>query len=257
LGALELGYASDLDLVFLHDSTGDVQRTNGSRPLENGVFFLRLGQRIIHLLTLHSAAGRLYEVDMRLRPSGKGGLMVTQVDAFHEYQKSEAWTWEHQALLRARAVAGTEALRRRFEVIRVDVLCHDIRRDALREEVRKMRERMRAELSKGGAGQFDVKQDPGGIADIEFLAQYWALKWSDRYPPLIMFSDTIRQLESVASANLIEQATVDSLTGIYRTYRATLHHRSLENLPPVVDGGEFAAERGRVIAIWDAAMSAV
>ncbi len=256
LGALELGYASDLDLVFLHDSTGDVQRTNGSRPLENGAFFLRLGQRIIHLLTLHSAAGRLYEVDMRLRPSGKGGLMVTQVDAFHEYQKSEAWTWEHQALLRARAVAGTEALQRRFEVIRVDVLCHDIRRDSLREEVRKMRERMRAELSKGGAGQFDVKQDPGGIADIEFLAQYWALKWSDRYPPLIMFSDTIRQLESVASANLIEQATVDSLSGIYRTYRATLHHRSLENLPPVVDGGEFAAERGRVIAIWEAAMSA-
>jgi glutamate-ammonia-ligase adenylyltransferase len=256
LGALELGYASDLDLVFLHDSVGEVQRTNGSRPLENGAFFVRLGQRIIHLLTLHSAAGRLYEVDMRLRPSGKGGLMVTQIEAFHEYQKSEAWTWEHQALLRARAVAGAEELRRRFEEIRLDILCHHVRRDSLREEVRKMRERMRAELSKARAGQFDLKQDPGGIADIEFLAQYWALKWADRYPPLVMFSDTIRQLESVASANLVEQTTVDSLTGIYRRYRAALHHRSLENLPAVVDDDEFAAERGRVIAIWEAAMSA-
>jgi [glutamine synthetase] adenylyltransferase / [glutamine synthetase]-adenylyl-L-tyrosine phosphorylase len=255
LGALELGYASDLDLVFLHDSAGDVQRTNGARPLENGAFFLRLGQRIIHLLTLHSAAGRLYEVDMRLRPSGKGGLMVTQIDAFHEYQKGEAWTWEHQALLRARAVAGADGLQRRFEDIRVDVLCHYVRRESLREDVRKMRERMRAELSKARAGQFDLKQDLGGIADIEFLAQYWALKWADRYPPLIMFSDTIRQLESVASANLVEQTTVDSLTGIYRAYRAALHHRSLENLSPVLDGGEFAAERRRVIAIWEAAMS--
>jgi glutamate-ammonia-ligase adenylyltransferase len=256
LGALELGYASDLDLVFLHDSEGEVQRTNGSRPLENGAFFLRFGQRIIHLLTLHSAAGRLYEVDMRLRPSGKGGLMVTQIDAFHEYQKSEAWTWEHQALLRARAVAGAEELQRRFEEIRLDVLCHEVRRDSLREEVRKMRERMRAELSKARAGQFDLKQDPGGIADIEFLAQYWALKWAGRYPPLVMFSDTIRQLESVASANLVEHATVDSLTGIYRGYRAALHHRSLENLSPVVDDTEFTSERGRVIAIWEAAMSA-
>ena len=257
LGALELGYASDLDLVFLHDSAGEIQRTNGMRPLENGVFFLRLGQRIIHLLTLHSSAGRLYEVDVRLRPSGKGGLMVTQVDAFHEYQKSDAWTWEHQALLRARAVAGADALRRRFEDIRLDVLCHHVRRESLHDEVRRMRERMRSELSKARAGQFDVKQDPGGIADIEFLAQYWALKWANRYPPLVMFSDTIRQLESVASANLVPQATVDSLTGIYRVYRATLHHRSLEDLPPVVAESEFAAERRQVIAIWHAAMSAV
>ncbi|HKE45329.1 MAG TPA: bifunctional [glutamate--ammonia ligase]-adenylyl-L-tyrosine phosphorylase/[glutamate--ammonia-ligase] adenylyltransferase [Steroidobacteraceae bacterium] len=254
LGALELGYASDLDLVFLHDSAGEVQRTNGARALENGVFFLRLGQRIIHLLTLHSAAGRLYEVDMRLRPSGKGGLMVTQIEAFRDYQKSEAWTWEHQALLRARAVAGDAALRRRFEDIRVDVLCHEVKRESLRDEVRKMRGRMRAELSRARAGQFDVKQDPGGIADIEFLAQYWALNWSDRYPPLVMFSDTIRQLESVASANLVPQATVDVLTRTYRTYRAALHHRSLEDLAAVVDESEFAVERREVIAIWNATM---
>jgi glutamate-ammonia-ligase adenylyltransferase len=254
LGGIELGYTSDLDLVFLHDSHGEIQRTDGPKPLDNGVFFLRLGQRIVHLLTMHSAAGRLYEVDMRLRPSGKGGLMVTEVNAFHAYQKSEAWTWEHQALLRARAVAGDERICRAFGDIRFDVLCHHVRRDTLREEVRKMRERMRSELSRSKAGEFDIKQDPGGIADIEFLAQYWALNWADRYPALVLFSDTIRQLESVASAALVPQSTVDILTGIYREYRSVIHHRSLESESSVVAEQEFTVQRGQVSGIWNAAM---
>ncbi len=254
LGGIELGYASDLDLVFLHDSEGDIQRTDGAKPLDNGVFFLRLGQRIVHLLTLHSAAGRLYEVDMRLRPSGKGGLMVTQVKAFHAYQRAEAWTWEHQALLRARAVAGERRIRRAFEDIRLDVLCHHVRRDTLREEVRKMRERMRSELSKARPGEFDIKQDSGGIADIEFLAQYWALNWAERYPPLVMFSDTIRQLESVASANLVPQTTVDLLTHTYREYRSVIHHRSLESESTVLDEQLFALQREQVSRIWNATM---
>ena len=254
LGGIELGYTSDLDLVFLHDSRGEVQHTDGPKALDNGVFFLRLGQRIVHLLTMHSAAGRLYEVDMRLRPSGKGGLMVTEVNAFHAYQKSEAWTWEHQALLRARAVAGDERICRAFGDIRFDVLCHYVRRDTLREEVRRMRERMRAELSKSKPGEFDIKQDPGGIADIEFLAQYWALDWADRYPALVMFSDTIRQLESVASADLVPQATVDVLTTVYREYRSVIHHRSLESESSVVQEQAFAVQRGQVSGIWNAAM---
>ncbi len=269
LGALELAYASDLDLVFLHDSAGEIQCTNGTKPLDNAVFFLRFGQRIVHLLTLHSAAGRLYDVDMRLRPSGKGGLMVTQVDAFAQYQKTEAWTWEHQALLRSRAVAGAPTLCRRFELIRLDVLCARVRRDSLREDVRRMRERMRAELSKAKPGEFDVKQDRGGVADIEFLAQYWALAWADRHPPLVTFPDTIRQLESVASADLVPQATVDVLTHAYREYRSEIHHRSLERAPVVasasgvstaaehtaiVEGDRFAPERAAVTAAWDEAM---
>ncbi len=269
LGALELAYASDLDLVFLHDSVGDVQRTGGARPLDNAVFFLRFGQRVVHLLTLHSAAGRLYDVDMRLRPSGKGGLMVTQVDAFAQYQKTEAWTWEHQALLRARAVAGAPGLCEQFEQIRLEVLCAHVRRDTLREEVRRMRERMRAELSKARPGEFDVKQDRGGIADIEFLAQYWALAWADRHPPLVTFPDTIRQLESVASADLVPQATVDLLTHAYRAYRSEIHHRSLERAPvaasasgvaaaaehaALVEGDRFEQERAAVAAAWHEAM---
>src|SRR5690606_7877714 len=130
----------------------------------------------------------------------------TNIGAFAEYQQREAWTWEHQALLHARAVAGDPELRAAFERVRMDVLCNYVRRDTLRTEVRNMRERMRKELSKARPGQFDIKQDAGGIADIEFLAQYWALRWAQSHPPVAMFSDTIRQLESVASADLVPQA---------------------------------------------------
>jgi [glutamine synthetase] adenylyltransferase / [glutamine synthetase]-adenylyl-L-tyrosine phosphorylase len=255
LGGMELGYASDLDLVFLHDSGGERQETSAARPIDNQLFFVRLAQRIVHLLTMHSAAGRLYEVDVRLRPSGKGGLLVTNIEAFADYQRQEAWTWEHQALLHARAVAGSPALRERFEAVRLEVLGRHVRRDSLRAEVRDMRERMRRELSKGDATHFDLKQDAGGVADIEFLAQYWALRWAQQYPPVAWFSDTIRQLESVASANLVPQEDVDQLTAAYRAYRARTHHLSLDGRPPIVAATEFAAYRARVRALWQRTMA--
>jgi len=253
-GGIELGYGSDLDLVFLHDSAGELQRTTGPRVVDNGVFFLRLVQRLVHLLTVHSAAGRLYEVDTRLRPSGKGGLLVQSLDGFGDYQRNEAWTWEHQALLRARVVAGSPALRERFEALRRDLLRFDVRRDTLRDDVRSMRERMRAELSRSGPGEFDLKQDPGGITDIEFLAQYWTLLWAGRYAELVTYSDNIRQLESLASADLVPQATVDVLTGAYRTYRQRMHHLSLEAASNVVRAAEFADVRAAVTVIWNATM---
>ena len=262
LGGMELGYSSDLDLVFLHDSHGEQQETDAAKPIDNQIFFVRLAQRIMHLLTMHSAAGRLYEVDVRLRPSGKGGLLVTSLGAFAEYQRREAWTWEHQALLHARAVAGAAKLRAEFETIRLEVLADHVRRDTLRTEVRNMRERMRKELSKGGAtadraagpGSFDIKQDAGGVADIEFLAQYWALWWAKDYPPVALFSDTIRQLESVASADLVPQSTVDVLTSAYRTFRARSHHLSLAGAPAIVPATEFVAERAAVTRLWNEAM---
>jgi [glutamine synthetase] adenylyltransferase / [glutamine synthetase]-adenylyl-L-tyrosine phosphorylase len=256
LGGMELGYSSDLDLVFLHDSHGEHQQTSGARPIDNQLFFVRLAQRIVHLLTMHSPAGRLYEVDVRLRPSGKGGLLVTNIEAFAEYQRREAWTWEHQALLHARSVAGSAQLRARFEAVRLDVLGHHVRRETLREEVRNMRERMRRELSQGDARRFDVKQDRGGIADIEFLAQYWALRWAHEYPPVAMFADTIRQLESVASADLVPQASVDVLTAAYRAYRARIHRLSLDAAVPIVPAEDFADVRAAVTALWDATMCA-
>jgi len=254
LGGMELGYSSDLDLVFLHDASGAELVTEGVRSVDNQVFFARFVQRLVHLLTMHSAAGRLYDVDMRLRPSGKGGMFITSMEAFEHYQLKEAWTWEHQALLHARAVAGYGGLRAGFEQVRLRVLQNAVRRSSLRQDVQSMRQRMRAELSAATPGCIDLKQDPGGIADIEFLAQYWALRWAAQYPPLVWFADTIRQLESVASAALVPQATIDVLTGAYRTYRECSHRRGIEGLSLVLPEANFQAERAAVSRIWDLTM---
>ena len=132
--------------------------------------------------------------------------------------------------------------------MRLEILQHHVRRDTLREEVRNMRERMRRSCRKRAAGEFDIKQDAGGVADIEFLAQYWALLWAQDHPPVAMFSDTIRQLESVASADLVPQATVDVLTAAYRAYRARTHHLSLDR--PVMPARVRRAREVR--AIWNA-----
>jgi glutamate-ammonia-ligase adenylyltransferase len=254
LGGFELGYGSDLDLVFLHDSTGEHQETDAAARVDNQVFFLRYAQRLINLLTMHSAAGRLYEIDVRLRPSGKGGMLVTSIEAFRRYQFEEAWTWEHQALLHARAVAGDVALMARIEAVRVEVLEQAVRRTGLRDEIRNMRERQRRELAKGGEDAFDLKHDRGGVADIEFLAQYWALKWAAEYPPVVHYPDTIRQLESVASAALVPQQIVDQLVHAYQHYRQVAHRRALEAQTGPVDAREFAADRAAVASIWRAAM---
>ncbi len=256
LGGMELGYGSDLDLVFLHDSAGERQQTAGAKPVDNEVFFLRLAQRLVHLLTVHTPAGRLYEVDVRLRPSGKGGLAFTQIGAFAEYQMKEAWTWEHQALLHSRWVAGDAGLGARFETIRREVLMQAVRRDTLREDVREMRERMRSEHARAPDGRFDLKHDRGGIADIEFLAQYWVLRSVREYPPLAEFADTIRHLESVGSAALVDHQVIDLLVDAYRRYREAAHHLSLEQRPALVDGDEFAGLRSRVAAVWERVMVA-
>jgi [glutamine synthetase] adenylyltransferase / [glutamine synthetase]-adenylyl-L-tyrosine phosphorylase len=251
LGGLELGYGSDLDLVFLHDSSGEIQQTAATRPLDNGVFFLRLGQRIVHLLTMHSAAGRLYEVDMRLRPNGKGGFLMTGIDAFERYQRQDAWTWEHQALLRARAVAGDANLRDAFEAARRRTLCIAVHRDTLRTDVKEMRMRMRRELSKAGAGQFDIKQDAGGIADIEFLVQYWVLAAANAFPNLLTYTDNIRQLEGLAAVGVLERATAQWLTDAYIGYRTVLHHLSLEGQGDrVLQKAPYVKTRARVVEIW-------
>jgi [glutamine synthetase] adenylyltransferase / [glutamine synthetase]-adenylyl-L-tyrosine phosphorylase len=251
LGGLELGYGSDLDLVFLHDSSGEIQQTNAARPLDNVVFFLRLGQRIVHLLTMHSAAGRLYEVDMRLRPNGKGGFLMTGIDAFERYQREEAWTWEHQALLRARPVAGDATLRGAFEAARRRVLAAAVRRDTLRTDVKDMRMRMRRELSKAGAAQFDIKQDAGGIADIEFLVQYWVLDAANAHPELLTYTDNIRQLEGLAAVGVLDGARAQWLTDAYIGYRTVLHHLTLEGQGErVVEAAPHAETRARVAGIW-------
>ena len=183
-------------------------------------------------------------------------MLITRVGAFAEYQEKEAWTWEHQALLHARAWRAIARCAPSSSACASMCSMRCVRRDTLRAEVRNMRERMRKELSNARpeSGKFDIKQDAGGTADIEFLAQYWALLHAGTHPPVVMFADTIRQLESVASADLVPQETVDVLTHAYRKYRERAHHLSLEQAEAVVPAEEFADDRAAVTAIWNATM---
>ncbi|MGH8494954.1 MAG: bifunctional [glutamate--ammonia ligase]-adenylyl-L-tyrosine phosphorylase/[glutamate--ammonia-ligase] adenylyltransferase [Gammaproteobacteria bacterium] len=254
LGGLELGYSSDLDLVFVHDSDNEGGRTDGTKPLDNAVFFARLARRIIHLLGTPTASGILYEVDMRLRPSGNAGLLVTSLEAFRRYQQERAWTWEHQALARSRAVAGDAGVRSAFEEIRREILRGHVDRVNLRRRVADMRERMRSELARGGEGRFDIKQDPGGLADLEFLVQYWVLSGAHERPALIEYSDNIRQLEALAHAGCIDAPTARRLTDIYLTYRRRLHRIALDDGDEIVAGDEFPAERACVLQAWRASL---
>lgn len=249
LGGIELSYGSDLDLVFLHNSRGDEQQTNGARPLENGMFFVRLARRLVHFLTTQTRSGALYEVDTRLRPSGKAGLLVTSVEAFDRYQRENAWTWEYQALLRARPVAGHAGVARDFERIRSETLVGRVKRETLREDVRAMREKMRGALDTGGDG-FDLKQGAGGIADIEFLVQYLVLRFAADEPALIHFPDNVRQLGSLGKAGILPRDEVAALQDTYRAYRLRSHQLRLDDRPPRVAGSDFREERDLVQGLW-------
>lgn len=251
LAGLELGYGSDLDLVFLHHGTGTLSETDGAQPLDNQRFFARLTQRLLHFLTIQTRSGRLYEVDTRLRPSGRSGLMVASLDAFAVYQRRDAWTWEHQALLRSRSVAGDAGLRALFEQERREVLCHHVKREQLAEDVRAMRARMRRELSKGGADRFDIKQDAGGLADLEFLVDYWVLRSAGDWPELVTYPDNVRQLEALERVGLITSALASELRAIYLAFRRRLHELALAGGGRVVEASEFRVERDRVRAVWE------
>jgi glutamate-ammonia-ligase adenylyltransferase len=250
LAGLELGYGSDLDLVFLHDSSGAVQETDGTPPLDNERFFSRLVQRLIHFLTIQTSSGRLYEVDTRLRPSGRSGLLVTSLEGFRHYQTTDAWVWEHQALLRSRALAGAPETCRAFEAIRREVLISHVDRTKLKAEVAKMRRRMRTELSLAKPGSFDLKQDSGGIADIEFLVDYWVLAHSGMHPELVEFPDNIRQLEGLARAGLVQEDLSLRLKDAYLALRARVHELALDEGGRVVPAAELTAVREFVSGVW-------
>ena len=261
VGGLELGHGSDLDLVFIHD--GDPQaETDGPKPIDGAQFFTRLGQRIIHLLTAQTNSGQLYEVDMRLRPSGAAGLLVSSLGAFARYQENEAWTWEHQALVRARVLVGSEDVGRAFEQVRASILGKTRDLPTLRQEVSEMRAKMRDNLgSKGTAAgtganafeataPFDLKQDAGGIVDIEFMVQYAALAWSETHPPLLRWTDNIRILEELEHEGLMPAEDASLLREAYKAYRSAAHRQALQKDPGVIPGDQFADERRQVMRIW-------
>jgi len=250
LGGLELGYGSDLDLVFLHSGESENLETQGERPLALGVFFARLGQRIMHILGAMTPAGVLFEVDMRLRPDGAAGLLVSSLAAFEAYQQEKAWTWEHQALVRARVVAGDPAIGEGFSNIRNTILTKERDSTKLLAEVIEMRNKMREALDKTKSGEFDLKQSPGGIVDIEFMVQYGVLAFAHQYPALTDWTDNIRLLERLSEAGVMAADDVAFLCDAYRAYRGRLHRLKLQDQPGVVEDTEFAEERAGVQRIW-------
>ncbi|MDF1528813.1 MAG: bifunctional [glutamate--ammonia ligase]-adenylyl-L-tyrosine phosphorylase/[glutamate--ammonia-ligase] adenylyltransferase [Sedimenticola sp.] len=256
LGGIELGYGSDLDMVFLHGNDNPNRMTDGERSIANDLFYARMGQRMIQMYTTRTPAGTLYEVDMRLRPNGNSGMLVSSLEAFEQYQSNEAWTWEHQALLRARPVAGDPAVIERFQQIRRTVLSRERDPQQLQKDVREMREKMRGALDKSNDQQFDIKQGSGGIADIEFMVQYGVLRWSSKHPDLLDWTDNIRLLESLARHHLFEGEVAERLADNYRALRAVYHRKALSELPGLVPNSELQTERGQVRALWQSLMEA-
>ncbi|MBX6421397.1 MAG: bifunctional [glutamate--ammonia ligase]-adenylyl-L-tyrosine phosphorylase/[glutamate--ammonia-ligase] adenylyltransferase [Nevskia sp.] len=250
-GGLELGYGSDLDLVFVYDAAdGEAPTVGGPRSLPTAQYFLRLAQRVVQLLSAQTVAGRAYEIDLELRPSGRSGLVTVSFSAFARYQRESAWTWEHQALLRARTVAGGERLRAALEAVRREVLCRPRDAQSLKREVRDMRARMRAELEVRRAGAWDVKQGEGGLIDAEFLTQYLCLRHAHAHPAVIEYSDNWRQLEALKQAGAIAAEEFQALLAAERAYRGWLHRRALQQQDALADDAAFGAERRAVRGLW-------
>ena len=206
LGGEELGFGSDLDLVFLYDAPADAQST-GARPLDAQRWAARLGQKIVALLGTVTGGGRLYDVDVRLRPDGGKGLLVSSLASYAEYQRERAWTWEHQALVRARFVAGHDAMAAAFEDVRRDILATPRDPAKLHDDVLSMRRRMRAELDRSVGDRFDLKQGAGGLVDLEFLLQWLVLREAATRPALLAPRATPLLLEAAGAEGLLDAAT--------------------------------------------------
>ena len=250
LGGFELGYGSDLDLVFIHGSAGEAQQTRGPRVIDNARFFARVAQRVIHFITMRTPDGVLYEVDARLRPDGRKGILVNSLHGLAGYLRESAWTWEQQALVRARVVAGDRTVRKRFVELRREILLRPRNPEQLRTEVREMRERMRVNLSRDTRADFDLKQGRGGIADIEFMVQYAALRWAPNLGDYLDYTDNIRLLDGCDKIGLMEPRDVRALTDAYRAYRARMHETALHEDAGVVPIDEFTGHREAVTRIW-------
>jgi len=210
IGAQELGFASDLDLVFVHGA--DAQAiSDGARPLDAGRYYLRVAQKLVALLDTPTAGGRLYEVDVRLRPDGAKGLLVVNVESFAAYQRERAWTWEHQALVRMRPLAGDAALLARIDALRAGILTQPRDPVALAKDVAAMRERMRRELDRSDAASFDLKQGEGGLVDLEFALQHAVLRNAGRCPALLAARHSADLLAALADAGVLAAAQARDL----------------------------------------------
>ncbi len=240
LGGKELGYASDLDIVFVYED-------DAPEAAEN---YARLAQRINYWLTSNTAAGLLYETDLRLRPDGAGGLLVTPLENMRQYQLQQAWLWEHQALTRARSVAGDAAIGAAFEELRISVLRQQRELPGLREEILGMRRKM-LDAHPNSSGLFDIKHDPGGIIDVEFMVQYLILGHARHHAGLTANSGNLALLRTAAELGLIGSEAAEAVRGAYRQFRELQHQLRLAGGKYArVDSGKVAASTAAVRALW-------
>jgi len=252
-GGFEMGYGSDLDLVFLHTGKPGTH-TDGKRPLDIATFFARLGQRVLHLLTTRSQTGMLYEVDMRLRPSGTSGLLVSHLDHFTEYQQTTARVWEHQALIKARPLYGDPELVAAFDHIRRRILSQPFHKNHLRREVVSMRHQLRSAHGAKSPTQFHLKQDPGGIVDIEFMVQYLILRFAATHPRLLDWTDIVRQIQYLIEARVLKENAGHVMRRAYLSYRLTAHRLTLQEKEALTDSTRFKGVREAITLFWDRLM---
>ncbi|MDM1755005.1 bifunctional [glutamate--ammonia ligase]-adenylyl-L-tyrosine phosphorylase/[glutamate--ammonia-ligase] adenylyltransferase [Acinetobacter towneri] len=253
VGGIELGYGSDLDVVFIHNMDEQAD-TDGIKPISGFEFAMRVARKFVSLMTTQTLDGRVYDVDTRLRPSGDAGLLVTSLRAFEQYQLKNAWLWEHQALVRARSIAGEQQLRDKFEVLRCKILTQPRDEAYVRSEVLKMRQKMKDHLGSSKEqkkdGIFHLKQDAGGIVDIEFMAQYAVLAWSGSNPDLAHYSDNVRILEDAAKTGCLSSDDATALIQAYLRERAESHRLALANQSMQVNAADWYATREVVCKLW-------
>jgi glutamate-ammonia-ligase adenylyltransferase len=211
LGGAELGFASDLDLVFVYASELAQRESDGARPLEGARYFARLAQRVVHWLTTQTRAGKLYDVDVRLRPDGGKGLLVVSLDAFAEYQRERAWIWETQALVRARPIAGDAASIAQFTVVRAGLLARPREANLVLEQVSAMRARWRADRDRSTPATLDLKQGAGALLDIEFILQTLVLLHAPMHPDLLASSNSAELIERAGIAGALDAAQARNL----------------------------------------------
>ncbi|WP_439257692.1 bifunctional [glutamate--ammonia ligase]-adenylyl-L-tyrosine phosphorylase/[glutamate--ammonia-ligase] adenylyltransferase [Lonepinella sp. BR2271] len=249
LGGIELGYKSDLDLVFLYDGVQG-QTEGGKKSVDNFQFYLRLAQKIVSIFSMNTSAGVLYEVDLRLRPSGEAGLLCNSFEAFKQYQQNEAWTWEHQSLVRTRAVYGEPKLRQQFEQIRTEILSTPRDLAKLKTDVLAMRDKMYQHLANADPEKFSIKTDQGGITDIEFIAQYLVLANAPNNAKLAYWSDNVRIFDNMAEFQVINVDTAEQLKDCYTSLRNRIHQLNLLGEKTIVDTCEFSEVRLFIQQIW-------
>ena len=250
MGGRELSYTSDLDLVFLYGGVHDETPTVGNLPISCAEFYARVVKRMVSIFTTQIMSGILYDIDLRLRPSGNSGLLVSSIQSYEKYQIQSAWTWEQQALVRARFIAGDPWIASQFSEIRHLSLCRKRDCNLLRHDVADMRNKMREKLELKVPGKFDLKQAKGGIADIEFIVQFGVLNGSHDNPNLTQWTDVVRLLDCLHESGFLSLDESTLLKEAYCIFRKETHRAALLERSPTVLEEDFAEIRSRVLDIW-------